>query len=294
MPFFNKSNITALFLLISAVSCSPKNGENPPTTTSVENQITELNNSNVSVKFIDQDPGYYKLLVEWPAYFNKMEVKINGESEKTKTDTNKFEKLVKHDEHLSISLIPLITNAKNESINSPFRVYAQSPKDIWIRGTKKLTKHTTIDAGRIYFSDDGRILTKGFNLKIRVQKLIVEPELNHFNLPEQYAHIVTHEYLDRSPVRINSDIQITSSTAVGNLIVVLSGINTDEDQEGVKDDEPGSLNLEIKDSMDFSATIWLRAARGGPNKICGYLAKVNSNVKLTKLIEDDMIKCNKE
>lgn len=205
----------------------------------------QLSEENVQVSFVeDESPGLYLLVINWPDNISAMKVGIGDLPHTFVRGENSYRKQVFHSDVSKIHLIAL--NAMGGEISSYF-IEVTAPSDLIINKPFEMQKHEVIDVNRLYFLDRSRIITNGYDLKLKTKILYtnseIESDTTRMTLPS--AHILTHfpdEVAKDKALLRGSIISITAKKAIGQLKVAMIGLNGQDGAHG-KDALPdASLN----------------------------------------------------
>ena len=234
----------------------------------------ELNESNVKIEFIeDEEPGLYQLAVTWPAEVSAMKVSINGQPYQI-IKANQYSTMVMHNTKNTIHLVAL---NKLGGESSTFNAEFTSPKDLLIQEEKHLETDSVLSANRIYFLENGRIITNGYNLSLDSNKLYSWNAITDYKsrMHPGDAHILTITPKNIAPTLrflVGSQINIKAQKAIGHLRVAMIGFNGIDGKPG-SDGTAGSSGKKgrdgsIKDFTEYCVNEDGRPCRGASQISC--------------------------
>lgn len=196
----------------------------------------QLTDQNVSLSFIEnKEPGSYRLRINWPESVVSMSIQINDGFEMATAKDSYYETNVIHDTEYRIRLYSKNSNGVEVSRKE---IAAKSPKDFILQGHEELNQDTSLNVRRLYIFSTGRLLTNGFNLSIRTEKLFIfkkDDDQIESGIFEADAHITTspRNKIAHIPVQLSgSKISITAKEAHGHLRVALLGVNGQNGRNG--------------------------------------------------------------
>ncbi len=196
----------------------------------------QLSAEIVRIEFIESDePEFYSLNISWPKPISMMKVSIDGQPYSFVKNTNSFQKQVIHSKKIKIHLVAL--NAMGGEISS-YPVEATAPADFLIDDDIQLQKHERISVNRVYFLNNAKILTNGYNLDLKANKLItnlpIKSDASRMNYSN--AHILTNfpnEIAKEKEFLRGSIISITAKKAIGQLRIAMVGLNGQDGANGM-------------------------------------------------------------
>lgn len=241
----------------------------------------QLNEQNVRVQFIEiEKTEFYQLIITWPQSISMMKVGIDDHPHIFVKGTNRFQKQVIHSKLVKIHLVAL--NSMGGEI-SPYYTEVVSPSDLLVDEDILMQKNESIVVNRVYFLNNAKIFTNGYDLSLKTAKLYtnlpVKPDDSRMNFSN--VHILTHYpneiAQDKSFLR-GSIISITAKQAIGQLRVAMVGLNGQDGADG-KDALPNaSLNgAHGNDAIGGTRNCDENGCRGGP--VCTKAATDGENGK---------------
>lgn len=196
----------------------------------------QLSENNVRIEFIESDePEFYSLNISWPKPISMMKVSIDGQPYTFVKNTNSFQKKVIHSKKIKIHLVAL--NAMGGEISS-YPVETFAPADFLIDEDIYLQKHERISVNRLYFLNNSKILTNGYNLDLKANKLFtnlhIKSDASRMNYSN--AHILTNfpnETAKEKEFLRGSIISIAAKKAIGQLRIAMVGLNGQNGADGM-------------------------------------------------------------
>lgn len=252
------STLFAALLALSFASCSFKKNpgqdntavapETPPTDViktiqeEQERQAFEgkLTEENVSLEFVElENPNTYKMIVRWPKQIKRLQLDINDLDPIFKTiadDVSTYERTVVGNQLQTVRLTAF------DTLGGPISTITlkrKSPRDIIYGSTENLKKSEYINANRIYFLEQGRIITNGYDLSISANKIYIlkgpESEARSDIYSRQAnSQIMTNLLGTNTEVGVptSSNIVVTAKMAIGHLAVLMIGKNGSDGVDG--------------------------------------------------------------
>lgn len=204
----------------------------------------QLSEKNVQVEFVEDDPGYYEMIVTWPKSVYGMKLSLNGHPHILIKDSNSFRKQLTHNSAINLHLIAM--NAIGGEVDV-YYVERRSPTDLVIDQDLYLNKETSIEVNRVFFHNSSRIFTSGHNLNIATNKLYTNLEIKPDTVKMQAfdAHIQTYQPKDIAKDKAElagPNISIRAKKAYGQLRVAMIGINGNDGANGMDAIPAGGLN----------------------------------------------------
>lgn len=204
----------------------------------------KLSEQNVRVEFVEDDPGYYEMIVTWPKSVYGMKLSLNGLPHVLIKDNNNFRKQLTHNTAITLHLIAM------NAIGGEVDVYyteRRSPADLVIDQDLHLKKETSIDVNRVFFHNSSRIFTYGYNLNLATNKLYTNLEIKPDTVKMQAfdAHIQTYQPKDFAKDKAElagPKISIRAKKAYGQLRVAMIGVNGNDGANGMDAIPSGGLN----------------------------------------------------
>ncbi|WP_413587460.1 hypothetical protein [Bdellovibrio sp. HCB274] len=195
-----------------------------------KNAGVDLKRDNVSVKFEDGTPGRYTLRIQWPEAVGTMEVFINDQLVEAVSGRSYYSSEVLQGEILVINLRAFASVSNGGRFLSDLSDKFFVPRDLIFKNNVELTSNFSEDVHRIYFWQNGRIISNGYSVKLKADLLVVEDEdAYQTGLPEQDSHI-TSILTDKS--KSPDLISIDAKKAVGTLRISMSGANGKNGRNG--------------------------------------------------------------
>ncbi|MGE5085754.1 MAG: hypothetical protein ACM3MG_05590, partial [Bacillota bacterium] len=196
----------------------------------------QLKKSNISVKFEDDEPGYYRMIVSWPENVGSMDVFLDGIFVNKVLGLNSIKFKVAHSRTFNLYLRSFASAANGGRLLSEYKAEYESPKDIIFKNELTLSNDMEQTAHRIYFTNNSHIYTNGNNLQLIADQMVVDKdETTIQGSPEESFHIVTFKN-PTVPAPINgksSFIDIRSTKAIGNLKIALTGRDGLDGENGI-------------------------------------------------------------
>lgn len=204
----------------------------------------KLNEENVRIEFVEDDPGYYEMIVSWPKSVYGMKLSLDGQPYLLIKDNNTFRTQLTHNTLTKIHLIAL------NSIGGEVAVYYVekiSPADLVIGEDLHLNKDMSIDVNRVFFHNSSRIFTHGHNLNLATNKLYTNLEIKPDTVKMQAfdAHIQTYQPKDIAKDKAElagPKISIRAKKAYGQLRIAMIGVNGKDGANGMDAIPVGGLN----------------------------------------------------
>ncbi|MFM6929488.1 MAG: hypothetical protein ACKOX6_13550, partial [Bdellovibrio sp.] len=197
----------------------------------------QLKENNISVKFEDDEPGYYQMVVTWPENVGSMEVHLDGNFLQNVVGKSSIKIPAKHSQKHTLHLRAFASAANGARLLSEFESDYQAPKDVIFKNDTFLDADTEHLVNRTYFTSNAHIYTNGNDLKITTNQLIVvdQDEDASQGEPEDTFNIVTFKdpAVPTSITGKTSFIEIRATSAIGNLKIALTGRNGADGQDGL-------------------------------------------------------------
>lgn len=222
----------------------------------------KLTDENVSVEFMEMEQaGLYKMLVKWPASIPVLTIQVDDEFETTTEQKNFHERIVQSGKTYRIRL----TSKTFEGIEiSRKELIKSAPVDFTVTSDMSLKSNTTIESNRFYIYPNTQILTNGFDLNIKTNKLILgqRPEQPNGSTFLNNASIITAlpgQIAKDSAQLQGSKITIIAKQATGHLKVALVGLDGPDGRNGSELDQLKNLVRTLDSNLN--------GRQGNPGKV---------------------------
>lgn len=223
LPHSTKSvltSYTALAFMLLAVGCGEFKKEKIVTQ---EVKARTLTSGDASVAMTETDvPHQYQLTISWPSDIKKVFIENDGRRILETDSIRQHFLLLKDNTKYNIKVF----SADGDRPVLVGEAQGQTPKDYSFSGVVELKEDLEIEANRVYFSNQTKVQTNGFQLKVQAQKIVSDN-----------AEIFS--FLENSKAEPSQDgksgglVHIMSVEAIGNLKINLRGQNGGDGVDGL-------------------------------------------------------------
>lgn len=253
----------------------------------------KLTEENVLVNFEEMStPRAYQMTIIWPKQIKRMSIKINDKAPIIKM-SDRFQDIVFSEVPLNIEMTSYGPSGDAEGY---LLLKKEAPLDYVLNETLSLKETTFFNTGRFYMTANAQIITNGNVFSINTKKLYIEPR-DPLSPGNGMAHIINRDPYNKITSVYDykpSFNTVTADQAVGDLTVVLAGLNGRDGDEnayeglikcecGRNSVTAGTLDVYVKDSSQFSVKVVQYSVKPGPGGTSAPEPRVNSNIKQIKI-----------
>ncbi|MDX9730531.1 MAG: hypothetical protein RBT63_02065 [Bdellovibrionales bacterium] len=217
----------------------------------------KLTSNNVSVEFIDGDPGFYLMRVSWDIEAENVHVLINGVSHIIwAKDSKSYEAPVYHSTSHQIELVAY-------GVLGPLSSYGKAvtaPTDYVLDKFLKIDKMEIIEVNRFFIQEEGHLLLGGNDLQIIANKIFVDDRTNVLT-HGRGLHIGTTipgtKTADERELS-GSKVSIKANEAYGTLYIGMIGMDGKDGLSGLEVEKQNGISRAIdpaKRGQDGSAAV---------------------------------------
>lgn len=215
--------ILAATIIMSQVGCGDiqkETANNQP----VKNEKTNLVQAQGSARFQIQEldiPHQYQILISWPSEFKKVVIEDSGKRIFESESLAQYSHPVRDNTKFVLRVFSL--DAEMPVLIGEYS--GQTPRDFSIESSIELRQDLVIDASRVFLTNESKIQTNGFKIKVKADKFFSDGAEIFSFMPNSKAPVQTDGVS-------GGFVEIKAKEARGHLQVNLRGQNGGDGVDG--------------------------------------------------------------